>query len=260
MSTLGKIFRLVAGHPALWRARSVPAKRVLVIGIYLRDKPNLAPEIVAALASTKHMITHRWASIGRGVQRAAEMASVTVAAYDAPCPKFAIVNRMLGAEDLTEYDYVLVTDDDIELPSGFLDDFIGIQDTFGFALAQPARTLQSNADHAVTVERHSCIARQTRFVEIGPLFSIASPAFELLIPFDESFYMGWGLDHVWPVLLGRAHLTLGVIDVTPVHHRMRPVASTYSADAARERMIAALHGRPAIDAAARVHALRHYRW
>jgi hypothetical protein len=188
------------------------------------------------------------------------MRQVTFAAYDAPTPKFSIVNRLLAAEDLSTYDYVIVTDDDIELPKGFLDLFIGLQATLGFALAQPARSLQSNADHAVTVERHSCIARQTRFVEIGPLFSVASSAFDLLLPFDEAFYMGWGLDHVWPVLLQRAHMTLGVIDMVPVHHRMRPVASTYSGDTARGLMSSSLVGRETIDPSDMIHPIRKLRW
>ena len=238
----------------------MPAKRILVVGIYLRDKPNLASEIASTLVSSKHSVRHLWASVGTGSERTADMQSFTVAAYDAPTPKFSIVNRLLAAEDLSGYDYVVVTDDDIELPPGFLDIYIGLQDLLGFALAQPARSLQSNADHAVTIERHSCIARQTRFVEIGPLFSVSSSAFGLLLPFDESFYMGWGLDHVWPVLLQQVHLTLGVIDMAPVHHRMRPVASTYSGDTARELMRSSLAGRTTIEASDMIHPIKKFRW
>ena len=260
MGALGKTFRSVASQPLMWRARRLRGRRVLVVGIYLRNKTNLAPEIMAQLHSDKHRVAQRWASVGVGEERAAEMAAATVLSFAKPTPKFTIVNRILARENLAEYDYVLITDDDIELPDGFLDDFIGVQETLCFALAQPARTLESNVDHPVTQERHSCIARETAFVEIGPLFCVATPAFGVLMPFDESFYMGWGLDQVWPLQMKDAGLRMGVIDITPVHHRMRPVASTYSSDAARQQMVADLQGRQIVADEARVGALRFHRW
>ena len=260
MGLPGKAFRLFASGPSRWRARRVPPRCVLVLGVYLADKPNLAPEIALALGQSKHRVTQRWASVGTGSHRVAEMSALTAATYETPTPKFQIINTLLASEQLSAYDHVIVADDDIELPPWFMDDYIGLQEVFGFALAQPARSLQSNVDHLVTLERHSCIARQTGFVEIGPLFSMAARAFPLLLPFDESFYMGWGLDHVWPVMLRDAGLTQGIIDITPVHHRMRPVATTYSGDVARKRMSEALQGRECIDAVAKLQPLRLYRW
>lgn len=247
MSTLGKAFRAVASVHAVHRARSVARRRVLVVGVFLRDRDNLAPEIVASTRSRRHEVVQCWASIGTGQQRAAEMRAHTALHFAQPLPKFAAVNRLLALHDLSAFDNVVVTDDDIELPAGFMDDFIGLQAHYRFALAQPARSQQSNIDHPVTLERHARIARQTRFVEIGPLFSVAAPAFQLLLPFDESFHMGWGLDHVWPAMLQQGGLTQGIIDLTPVHHRMRPVAATYSGAAARQKMAELLAGRATIS-------------
>ena len=248
MSRLGKLFRSIASIHALRQARALPACRVLVTGVFLRDKVNFAPEIVAGTASRRHHVDHLWASVGTGNNRTEEMKPFTALEYGAPVPKFTVINELLRSRVISAYDYIVVTDDDIELGPGFLDDFIGLQAYCGFSLAQPARSQQSNVDHPVTLESHARIARQTRFVEIGPLFSMAGSAFPHLLPFDEAFYMGWGLDRVWPLALEQAGLAQGVIDLTPIHHRMRPVAATYSGERASRQMAAALSGRETIAA------------
>ena len=246
MSHAGRLLRRLIGAPGLYMARHCAPQHVLVLGVYMRNKPNLAPKIAADLACSRHQVTQAWAALGDGENGFAEMQKLTVMALTEPVSKFVLLNRMLRMHDLSRFTHVLVTDDDIELPPRFLDTFVGLQVRYGFALAQPARSQQSNVDHLVTLESHARMARQTRFVEIGPLFSIAAAAFPVVLPFDESFYMGWGLDHVWPVLLQRAQLTLGVVDVAAVHHRFRPVASTYSGANAREHMASLLAQRDCI--------------
>lgn len=258
MSRWGKGFRRVMGARALWRARRVERCRILVVGVYMRDMETLAPEVALGLASRRHEVTQAWASIGTGQHGAALMQPWTRLEFAQPVPKFTVINALLAQHDLRAFTHVVVSDDDIEFPPRFLDDYIGLQEHYGFALAQPARSVQSNIDHRVTRERHSRMARQTRFVEIGPLFSVAASAFPVLLPFDESFYMGWGLDHVWPVALARAGLTMGVIDRTPIHHRFRPVASSYPQDSARARMAESLVGRETIASRDRRHPVRSH--
>jgi hypothetical protein len=260
VSALGRAVRGVLGAPGLWMARHSQPQRVLVLGVYMRGKPNLAPSIAAALAASRHQVQQSWAAIGAGEHGVAEMQALTALSTVTPIPKFALLNQLLKLHDLRGYTHVLVTDDDIELPPRFLDTFIGLQQRYGFALAQPARTQQSNVDHPVTLESHARMARQTRFVEIGPLFCVAAAAFPVLMPFDESFDMGWGLDHVWPIQLEQAGLRLGVVDVTAVHHRFRPVASTYSGDGARAHMAKVLQGRQAVGSQDLRVPLRSYWW
>lgn len=240
------------------RARRMQPARILVVGVYVCDKPTLAADIASGFARSRHAVTQAWASLGTGPHGVADMQAWTRLALSAPSPKFAIVNELIGGFDLREFTHLVVTDDDIEFAPGFLDDFIGLQQHYGFALAQPARSAESNIDHPITRERHTRMARQTRFVEIGPLFSMAAVAFPVMLPFDESFYMGWGLDHVWPVALAQAGLPMGVIDRTPVHHRFRPIASTYSEEAARACMADCLTGRDSIAASDRRRAIRSH--
>lgn len=251
---------MALGAPALVRALQIDPCAVLVVGVYMRDKPNLAPQIAADLGSRRHAVTQAWASVGSGDHGVAAMKALTRIELAEPTPKFTIVNRLLAMHDLRDFSHVIVTDDDIELPPGFVDRFIGLQQLYDFALAQPARSLQSNIDHPVTLESHARMARQTRFVEIGPLFSVAASAFPYLLPFDESFYMGWGLDHVWPLTLEKAGLKMGIVDRTPVHHRFRPVATTYSGQTAREQMAQCLDGRATIHADDTARVIRSYWW
>lgn len=242
------------------RSRQVSGLRILVVGVYMTERPNLAPEIVRAMASRRHQVQQRWVALGQGGHGVEAMRPVTVAALAEARPKFALVNEVLRGLRLEDFDYLLVTDDDIELPPHFVDRFIGVQHQLGFGLAQPARSAESNADHPVTWVRPGLLARRSQFVEIGPLFSVARAAFGALTPFDERFFMGWGLDLVWPRRLQRENLSLGIVDAVPMHHRFRPVASTYSAALAKSRMASGLEGVDQVPRSATRVALRSFLW
>ena len=93
-------------------------------------------------------------------------------------------------------DWLLLVDDDVALPAGFLDGFLFAAEHFGLRLAQPAHAFASHAAWPVTRRRPGLIARRTRFVEIGPVTAIHADAFGALLPFPE-LEMGWGLDAHW---------------------------------------------------------------
>ena len=143
---------------------------------------------------------------------------------------------LLSACDLSCVDYIIVVDDDIALPVGFLDGFLAIAERRDFALCQPARTHTSFIDHFFVVQLMGIESRCTNFVEIGPLFCLHKSAFSVLIPLDESAPMGWGLDFVWPVLLSDRGMRLGIIDAYPVEHALRKPVSLYSYDATQQAM------------------------
>ena len=158
-----------------------------------------------------------------------------------PTPKYALLNRLLAEEDLESYDFVLTTDDDIVLPDGFLDLFLGVQAGLGFDLAQPARTLNSYVDHPIVLQQRGVVARRTLFVEIGPLVSFGRAVYDLVFPFDESNPMGWGFENVWSHLLRERGRSEGIVDAVPVDHSIREPVAHYEwadADADRERYLA----------------------
>jgi hypothetical protein len=114
---------------------------------------------------------------------------------------------------------------------------------YDFALSQPARTHDSYIDHAFVEQFDGLIARQTRFVEVGPLFCLRPDAARLLLPFDEQSPMGWGYDLVWPCVLAEAQLKLGIVDEIPVAHTIRKPVSHYHHATADAQMKRFLEGR-----------------
>jgi len=111
---------------------------------------------------------------------------------------------------------------------------------FDFALCQPARTHDSYVDHCFVARLSGLLARQTRFVEIGPLVCVRSDAAPLLLPFNENCGMGWGLDFVWPVIMENAGLRMGIIDAVPVAHRIRKPTANYMYEDAHREMVRTL--------------------
>lgn len=239
MAFLSRVLRSAFGFAALKAARQIPCQRILTIGVYLNDRPNLAIRILNSLQSEKHEVVHRWISLG-SEDPPSELRTWTIAHTRERAPKFRLLNETLRDVSLSDFDYLLVSDDDVEYPRGFIDTYIGMQFRLRWALAQPAQTYGSNIDHAITLEKQSAIARRTRFVEIGPVFSMDRAAMQILVPFNEEFGMGYGLDFVWPVLLQQRMLKMGIVDAAPIHNRFRQVAVTYQLDAAMTSLQAML--------------------
>lgn len=209
---------------------------VLVLGVYLSDRENAIEHIVHTLAESKQFIVdQKWISL-LGAPPSSEVALVTVRRRFGRMAKFTLLNYLLATTAWRLYDYVILCDDDILLPNGFIDRFISFQKQFNFALAQPARTHNSYIDHPITEQVDSMLARETRFVEIGPLTSIRADMMRIIAPFDETAPMGWGLDFVWPYIASEHNLKLGIIDATPVDHSMRAPVTAYDGTSTRHRM------------------------
>jgi hypothetical protein len=138
-------------------------------------------------------------------------------------------------------------DDDVALPGGFLDGFIALAEAFEFDLAQPAQTLASHAAWPAARRLPLAIARQTNFVEIGPVTAFGHRAAAELLPFPD-LRMGWGLDLHWAAVADERGWRLGVIDALPVRHETRAVGGGYSTEQATAEAQGFLAGRPYVDA------------
>jgi Glycosyl transferases group 1 len=211
-------------------------RRALVLGVYLAGKPNTAEHVVATVARSRDLAVHqRWVALGED-SADGELGSVTALTVTEPTPKYALLNRLLSEEDLASYDFVVITDDDIVVPDGFLDLFLGVQAGVGFDLAQPARTLNSHVDHPIVLQQRGVVARRTLFVEIGPLVSFGREIYELVFPFDETNPMGWGFENVWSYQLRERGRAEGIVDAVPMDHSIRkPVAYYEWSDANADR-------------------------
>jgi SAM-dependent methyltransferase len=216
-----------------WRLRKaaqrMPRRRVLALGIERTDLPNLLSATHAELLRSRHEV--RFASTPAGGQG-----------------KFENLNALLGEYPVTGSDWLVVVDDDVALPPGFLDTFLFLAERFQLQLAQPAHRRHSHAAFEITRRRAGSIVRETGFVEIGPVFAFQAATFDVLLPFPP-LRIGWGLDAHWSALARQHGWRLGVIDATPVRHGLRQIASSYNRAAAIDEAREFLATRPYTKAA-----------
>ena len=240
-AALAVLAALTATGPRLDRlARRAPPRRVTVLSAY-RPGRRLAGAL-PALRSQRHTVRFALAAVGE-VEPA--LAEHTVA-EGLSGGKFQNLNRAL--ESSPAADWTLLVDDDVILPARFLDRFLGVCETAGLALAQPAQSRRSHAAWRVTRRRALSLARRTRFVEIGPVTAFAATAAEALLPFPDLRF-GWGLDLHLAAVAQRRGWPSGIVDATPVRHEDAPVASAYGHAAAIEEAGRFLAGREYVPSA-----------
>jgi len=209
---------------------------ILITGVYLATQENNVRGIIEEFGkSLDWKIVQKWISIG-GTCDDLLVRGVTINNVGLPSSKFENLNKVLSAEQLDAYEFIIVSDDDIYVPSGFLDKYMSIVVKRDLALAQPARTHNSYIDHHFVEQLDGLEARRTRFVEIGPLFSVRRDLFPVIFPLDEDAYMGWGCDFVWPCLVESLGKRMGIVDATPIEHSMRKPVKNYAYDDANRAM------------------------
>ncbi len=228
--------------------RDPPSRRVLVLGIERPEHRALARAMRAELLNSRHEVELHTDGPGN-------------------LGKFENLNRMLvgvgggvGGSSMQDYDWLLLVDDDVLLPRGFLDRFLFLAERFSLALAQPAHRLDSHAAWAVTRRRPGSIVRETSFVEIGPVTAFASVTFPVLLPFPE-LRMGWGLDVHWAALAREHGWRCGIVDAVSIRHRAAPAAAGYAREDAVAEARAFLARRPHVTAEQAERTLTtHRRW
>ncbi len=221
--------------------RAPPRRRVLALSVQRPERARLTQAIAAELARTRHQLELH-----------------TTPAGDAG--KFENLNRLLAEHPARGHDWLLVIDDDVELPRGFLDRFLFLCERFSLTLAQPAHRLHSHAAWEVTRRRHGSVVRETSFVEIGPVTAFAARGFDVLLPFPD-LRMGWGLDMHWAALAREHGWRCGVVDAVAVRHRQAAAAASYPRDEAIAEAASFLEGRPHITASEAQRTLAtHTRW
>jgi GT2 family glycosyltransferase len=221
--------------------RSPPRRRVLVLGVERPERRELAAAIRAELARSRHDVELRFGTPGnRG--------------------KFENLNRLLAAHPADDCDWLLVVDDDVVLPRGFLDRLLFLAERLDFQLVQPAHRARSHAAWRVTRRRAGAVARQTPFVEIGPVTAFARATLPALLPFPD-VRMGWGLDLHWAMLAREHGWRCGVLDAVAIRHSAAPAGDAYSRAAAVAEARALLAERPYVKAAeAQTTLVTHRRW
>ncbi|MHB8532396.1 MAG: glycosyltransferase [Solirubrobacteraceae bacterium] len=219
--------------------RQPPVRSVLVLSVVRAERRERAAAIARELGRSRHRVElHATPPQGQG--------------------KFQSLNRLLRAHPAEGHDWLLVIDDDVELPRGFLDAFLFLAERFSLTLAQPAHALDSHTAWAVTRRHPGSVVRETSFVEIGPVTVFARPAFEQLLPFPE-LSMGWGLDLHWAALARAQGWRCGIVDALPIRHRTAPAAADYGREQAVEEAREFLADRPYVPAREAEATLRTHR-
>jgi hypothetical protein len=211
-----------------WRlrraARSSPRRRVLALAVERTDVPGLFAKARRELSRSRHEVRFAGTTAGdRG--------------------RFENLNALLAENDPHGHDWLIVVDDDVLLPRGFLDAFLFVAERFQLRLAQPAHVARSHAAWQVTRRRPASVARETAFVEIGPVVAFHHATFDAVLPFPQLRF-GWGLDLHWSEIAREHGWKIGIVDATPVRHGLRLIASSYDRQDAIEEARRFLEGLP----------------
>jgi GT2 family glycosyltransferase len=221
---------------ALASRHAPPLRRILALSVERPQHRQLADAIHSELLSSRHDVNlHTCQPDGRGKF---ENLNLLLAEHE---------RGSLGGTPIDEYDWLLVLDDDVELPRGFVDRFLFLCERFSLSLAQPAHRLHSHAAWPVTRRHPGSVVRETGFVEIGPVTAFAKPTFPVLLPFPE-LRMGWGLDMHWAALARQRGWRCGVIDAVAIGHRAAPAAAGYGREDAVAEARSFLATRPYLSA------------
>jgi GT2 family glycosyltransferase len=218
-----------------------PLRSVLAIGVVRPEHATLAASVRAELERSRHAVELHTCPPGtRG--------------------KFENLNRLLSEHPASGHDWLIVVDDDIELPRGFLDRLLFLCERFDLQLAQPAHRSRSHGAWPVTRRRPGSVVRETRFVEIGPVTAFARTTFDTLLPWPE-LRMGWGLDAHWAALAREHGWRCGVADAVAIAHRAAPVGGAYAHETAMSEAREFLAQRPYLNASESQRTLTtHRRW
>jgi hypothetical protein len=209
---------------------------VTIVGVYRRRN---AEHVVRLLqpALEQGWVTGWWALD----ETDPALASVTVG--EGPGLKLPLLNETL-ARTGGRTEWTVVADDDVRFRKGNVARFVRAAERGGFDLAQPARARGTHLSHGITAAPRFSRARQTTFVESGPLWAVGPRFRDQVLPLPEGRGMGWGVEIDWHDLRAEG-CRLGIIDAVQIEH-LGETAEDYDDTEIRRRLLEELetHGHP----------------
>lgn len=140
--------------------------------------------------------------------------------------KWFLISKFLEEfkDDLINYDYFWFPDDDLKSDCTSINKLFNLNKEYNLWLSQPA--LDGYVSHIIERRVEIFILRFTNFVEIiCPMMN-----YETLNKLKNTFTINqsaWGLDFLWPKLLGYPSNKIAIIDDVVVTHT-KPVGTDYS--------------------------------
>lgn len=125
---------------------------------------------------------------------------------------------------IRKYSYIWLPDDDLSISTDGINRLFDISEQYGLYISQPS--LSGHASHDITLRVDDTGVRFTNFVEVmGPLFK-SEILLKLYRTFDEN-PSSFGLDYLWPYLLGYPEDKIAIIDDVNMVH-VRPLGIYYN--------------------------------
>jgi hypothetical protein len=227
-------------------ADELPLRKVLVLSVYHRGPKYSVPACVELLSSKHDVRLQIGSTSGPPPAPLAEWTSMTHVTAQRGRFMSLLWENWGERTDGSLPDWLFFLDDDVRLPHRFLDHFLGVVEPLGFVLANPAQSRRSHAGWRVTRRHWGCLARETRFAEIGPVLAIRREAIEELMPILRDRTYDWGVDQHWAWMAERRGWKRGVVDAVPVRHEDSPIGASYSGDEATRQGQAFLAAHPHI--------------
>lgn len=146
-------------------------------------------------------------------------------------PKWrALYNLFYPESPLWNYQFIWLPDDDLMTSWQDVNQLFAICRRYSLLLAQPSIDPKSNVNHAITGTHLDYALRFTNFVEIMcPVFG--RDALRVATGTFRDTISGYGLDNLWPQLLGGVPGRIAIIDALSVEHT-RPLGRNYDGSAA----------------------------
>lgn len=131
---------------------------------------------------------------------------------------------------LWAYDYIALPDDDLIVSWRDWNRLFATCRDHRLELAQPALSHAGHINHSITGQDPRYLLRYVSFVEaMTPIFS--RDALRACAPTFKGSVSGFGLDHIWPKLLGKPRDRIAIVDETPAIHT-RPQARGFDIEGA----------------------------
>lgn len=133
--------------------------------------------------------------------------------------KFAAIKGMHTTNPalFQRYSSIWIIDDDIKIDFECVDQLFACMGRFGLALAQPSLSSESHLFWEITRNEPDSMLRYTNFVEVMmPAFS--QSAFQRCVDTFDKSISSWGLDFVWPKVLGYPPNGIGIFDCITAAH------------------------------------------
>jgi len=131
--------------------------------------------------------------------------------------KFDNFHHFLAHNNNSKYDAIWVVDDDIIMDTSSINTMFFLFTKYKLWLAQPSFSEESMTSWDITRCNPDCILRFTNFVENGVTIYSRKILPQLIRTFNDA-RTGFGVDLIWPKLLGYPKRKIAVIDAVTCYH------------------------------------------